>query len=149
MSRPFTEALGLLERLGKLADTEPKVAEALSDAGLGEVKRALARKLLKHGASEEPKVGPVLYDCPKCQSLQMLVARAESVDRVECDVRAGVEDVVDLDWETADIEADFGYYCAECGDKVAYDLHEVEELLLAGKCVNGAEDHNEETGNGK
>lgn len=42
MSRPFTEALGLLERLGKLADLEPKVAEALSSAGLGEVKRTLA-----------------------------------------------------------------------------------------------------------
>ena len=149
MNRPFTEAIELLERLGELADWEPQVAAELSNAGLGEVRRALARKLLKHGASQEPKVGPVMYDCPKCQSLQMLEARAERVDRVACAVLAGGDDVTELDWETADIEANFGYYCEGCGDKVAYDLYEVEELLLAGKCVNGGEDDNEETGDGK
>ena len=74
------------------------------------------------------------FDCPHCGERCQLVAKADVVHSLGCDVCVDVNDTVRpstpfIDWESAEIDADFSYCCDSCGELVAHDLRELEKLI--------------------
>lgn len=84
----------------------------------------------------------LLVDCPECGRRARIVARTSACSLVECDVLADAADATEpcwLDWETAEVEADFDYVCSECGAKIASTMQELDDMRAVGTMGVGVE----------
>lgn len=84
----------------------------------------------------------LMVDCPECGHRTRIVARRIGDAVIECDVLADATDANEpcwLDWESAEIEADFEYVCSECGAKIASTMQELDDMRAAGTMGVGVE----------
>lgn len=84
----------------------------------------------------------LMADCPECGHRTCIVARRIGDAVIECDVLADATDANEpcwLDWETAEVEADFDYVCSECGAKIASTMQELDDMRAVGTMGIGVE----------
>lgn len=143
-------ALGVLD----LLDTEPEALDLARNA----CRRALSKLATAMGRAEIAALGcagkkaevpvsdgvPVrlMVDCPECGRRACVVARRVGDAVIECDVLADAADATEpcwLDWETAEVEADFDYVCSECGAKIASTMQELDDMRAVGTMGVGVE----------
>ena len=84
----------------------------------------------------------LMVDCPECGRRACVVARRVGDAVIECDVLADATDANEpcwLDWESAEIDADFEYVCSECGAKIASTMQELDDMRAVGTMCVGVE----------